>query len=171
MKDIFEPKELSQKLREIGFDEPCIAIYSIQDNELKGIIQGEEKLIDNFILGKFTCSSYSGIPAPTWEQVFKWFRERGISGYIQYYSDIEKYPCFIKHRMPYSEMVEICETYEQARKILVLEMIERTKLKKKKRQIMLKKTFFPANEIVKNARTLFNLAFLLLCILYLFFFC
>lgn len=28
-KDIFAPKELSQKLKEIGFDEPCIAYFHL----------------------------------------------------------------------------------------------------------------------------------------------
>lgn len=125
--DIFAPKELSQKLREIGFDEPCIAIYSIHDNELKGIIQGEEKLIDNFILGKFTCSSYSGIPAPTWEQVFKWFRERGYLFVIGYdFSDKKyNYKIVIKKHNEISRITsENYPTYEQARENLALELIE-----------------------------------------------
>lgn len=134
--DIFAPKELSQKLREIGFDEPCMAFY--QDYE------GFDNLyVDNFATDESTSTltdtifvgnhniGEDEISAPTWEQVFKWFRERGY-----HYKIIPnlsgKYNVAIRDLNIIWVYMKNINTYEQARENLTLELIELYKNEKEK---------------------------------------
>lgn len=114
MIDIFVSKEIAQKLREIGFDEPYIAFYYY-----KRLILTRKKATD-------IAESNDIIKAPTWEQVFKWFRERNSLGYIKYYSDVEMYACFIylKNKAYWPEIIGFYETYEESRNVLILKLIE-----------------------------------------------
>jgi hypothetical protein len=74
----FVPQEISKQLRELGFNEPCIAYYD-KDGDLLGDI-GINEDIDNlyrnsyFVIYKdFSESEYT---APLYQQVFRWFREK-----------------------------------------------------------------------------------------------
>lgn len=125
LKDIFVPYKIAQKLKEIGFDEPCIAyyddrycLYMWHSIMTKKVSVEEELSICNFN----ESNPYDNIiSAPTYEQVFKWFREKGIdsslfteNGYYYYrgskgdkflFSGTESY-------------------YEQAQEQLILKLIE-----------------------------------------------
>lgn len=120
-KDIFAPKELSQKLREIGFDEPCIAYYD-PTNSLP------EFPILYVSDSKKNSQEYKCITAPTWEQVFKWFRERDIEGSIfNCYESCDNYSHYVATVDYYYDRVlykRDLDDYEEAREMVVLKMIE-----------------------------------------------
>ena len=66
----FVPYKLALALKELGFDEPCFAIHSInlmtenEDWELRiGGVWKNQELVDS-------------IKAPTFSQEFRWFREK-----------------------------------------------------------------------------------------------
>jgi len=74
----FVPQEIAKQLRELGFDEPCLAYYD-KDGDLLGDI-GINEDIDNlyrnsyFVIYKdFSESEYT---APLYQQAFRWFREK-----------------------------------------------------------------------------------------------
>jgi len=81
----FVPQEIAKQLRELGFDEPCLAYYD-KDGDLLGDI-GINEDIDNlyrnsyFVIYKdFSESEYT---APLYEQAFRWFREKyGFMGRV-----------------------------------------------------------------------------------------
>lgn len=78
------PVSIAKELKEIGFDKPCLFVLNhhntlILSSEVhdKGIIDIRKiKPRSNGKLGENFCS------VPTYEQVFAWFRERGIHGEI-----------------------------------------------------------------------------------------
>lgn len=115
LKDIFVPYKIAVQLKEIGFDEPCIGYYekdnpNVRLNEKTGTIKHNSLLIY--------------ISAPTWEQVFKWFREKNyqssivfnLGGFYVHIEDMHK----IKSFTTYGDYT----SYEQAREALVLKLIE-----------------------------------------------
>ena len=74
----FVPQEIAKQLRELGFDEPCLAYYD-KDGDLLGDI-GINEDIDNlyrnsyFVIYKdFSESEYT---VPLYQQAFRWFREK-----------------------------------------------------------------------------------------------
>ena len=69
----FVPYEQALALKELGFDEPCVAIFGI-NNELN---------VDD---GFYKQENYhkDTVLAPLYQQAFRWFRdEHGMSGSIQ----------------------------------------------------------------------------------------
>ncbi len=69
MEKEFVPYELALKMKQLGFDEPCFGYWYTEQEEYKKIdiqlatidfLEGEE----DYIL------------APTWQQAFRWFREK-----------------------------------------------------------------------------------------------
>ena len=65
MKKEFVPYELAVKLKELGFDEPCLGNYRLPSNRL--ITEWE---INN------TPEHVLGISVPLYQQAFRWFREK-----------------------------------------------------------------------------------------------
>ena len=62
MEKEFIPYEQALALKELGFDEPCLAIYSFKDLRI-GIFSN-------------LSSAYNTILAPLYQQAFRWFREK-----------------------------------------------------------------------------------------------
>lgn len=116
-KDIFVPKELSEKLKEIDFDEPCIAYY--YHRSALNIISYKHNFNGN-------QSIETNLSAPTWEQVFKWFREKGIYSEILFKSlgIGGNIITFDEEGLEENCYLELQETYEQARENLIFELIE-----------------------------------------------
>jgi len=73
LKHLFIPYELALKLKEKGFDEPCLSVY-----DEMGFVQSE-KIMDELNLKK--------THAPTYDQTFDWFREK--YKYLYGIADIE----------------------------------------------------------------------------------
>jgi hypothetical protein len=96
MKKEFVPFDLSLRLKELGFDEPCFGYFV--DGELRGINLGIEELggIEPYYqrFGFHTLTNHNidnpnkiVVTAPTFSQAFKWFRER------DFHTTIESYHC------------------------------------------------------------------------------
>jgi len=82
MKKEFVPYNLAIELKELGFDEPCICGY---DNE--GSLRG--KLASTNDKGERTKIDWdkhdSHLPAPLWQQAFRWFIEKhNLNGQMYY---------------------------------------------------------------------------------------
>ncbi|GIJ96584.1 hypothetical protein CAPN001_11530 [Capnocytophaga stomatis] len=113
LKDIFVPYEITLKLKEIGFDEPCVAGYCL--------CQGVHPMIDQMILNVEGNNGNYDISAPTYEQVKKWFREKGyfstikISPYAFYYGSVGMHKTID---------LEQEDTYQQAQEQLIYKLIE-----------------------------------------------
>ena len=66
MEKEFVPYELAVKLKELGFDEPCLAFYNGK------FIQSTE-----FDFDSYNSKDIGDCPlAPTFSQAFRWFREK-----------------------------------------------------------------------------------------------
>lgn len=130
LKDIFVSYEIALKLKEIGFNEPCIAIY----NQRKEIEIGLNEVVKqvNFVSQDLLLvSDFNGInshhissspfcSASTYEQVFKWFGEKRIDSSLftedgYYYYRSSKGDKFLFSGTE--------DTYEQAREQLIYKLI------------------------------------------------
>jgi hypothetical protein len=68
MKDQFVTFEIAKELKELGFDEPCLARFNkskFQMNRLRDWYKHNSGEIDKIYLS-----------APLWQQVINWFREK-----------------------------------------------------------------------------------------------
>jgi hypothetical protein len=78
MKKEFVPYELALRMKQLGFDEKCIAYYQ------KSAVIGNDNILPisfTNMASDFNDYEYSklGVPfysAPTWQQAFRWFREK-----------------------------------------------------------------------------------------------
>ena len=70
MEKEFVTHEIALALKELGFDEPCLAYF--EDDEYYDLIHVcENQKEGNFIIESFQY----GVKAPLWQQVIDWFRE------------------------------------------------------------------------------------------------
>jgi hypothetical protein len=78
MEKEFVPYELALRMKQLGFDEECIAYYQ------KSAVIGNDNILPisfTNMASDFNDYEYSklGVPfysAPTWQQAFRWFREK-----------------------------------------------------------------------------------------------
>jgi hypothetical protein len=87
----FVPYEQAVALKELGFNEPCIAIYSNANTKtgLYTLKKYRLKLI------KQASQKNKGVKAPLYQQAFRWFRdEHGMSGSIQIEHDAYQWSIF-----------------------------------------------------------------------------
>lgn len=80
------PLHIAKELKEIGFNEPCLFSYSegvgITAMVYSSLEEKTEFSIKDFVLGGNSPGSpFTDIP--TYEQVFEWFRVRGLFSYIR----------------------------------------------------------------------------------------
>lgn len=120
MKDQFVPYELAVKLKELGFYEECIYVYSLYNWKL----YRKEEIPHNGVLA-----------TPLWQQAFDWFRESfNIDGEICCRYDnpkgiYKRYYTFVVYKMLKENFTQYCEkewynTYEQARYACLEKLIE-----------------------------------------------
>lgn len=124
------PVEIAKELKEIGFNEPCLFVLNphntlILSSEVhdKGIIDIRKiKPRSNGKLGEDFCS------VPTYEQVFAWFRKKGLFHSITIEEDyIESnifFSCENRNKNAYTISIFSKETYEEARERLLKRLIE-----------------------------------------------
>ena len=134
--------EQAKKLKEIGFDEPTM-FYLIDasgqillnpDNggvDLCGVYSLELKDIS---LSDYNDESFNvrgTTSIPIWEQVFEWFREKGLESFIEmYYQKWYNEGCFYCYVITNATNRRIgvkseFETYEEAREELLNSLIEK----------------------------------------------
>jgi hypothetical protein len=120
MKKEFVPYELALRMKQLKFDEKCIAYYQ------KSAVIGNDNILPisfTNMASDFNDYEYSklGVPfysAPTWQQAFRWFREKyGIVGY-----------CYIPNETGYwghsFENKSKYDTYEEAELACLEKLIE-----------------------------------------------
>ena len=127
MKELFCSYEQSLALKELMFNEKCIAYYSADKKELK-LVQGYDTLMfANYVHLSNTVKS---VPSPLLSQAFKFFREKySIEGYVvcirfnskrlkgyQYVTITNNYQCF--------EQLGNYNTYEEAEQQCLNKLIE-----------------------------------------------
>jgi len=79
MKDLFVPYELALKLKEKGFDEPCLACVWIDNDYAIGNNQFVDIMLKN-------CAPNELIKAPIHQQVIDWFSKvHGIQLFCDYF--------------------------------------------------------------------------------------
>lgn len=124
MEKEFIPYEQALDLKELGFDEPCLAFY---DKDLKLIITGVAKL-------RYAPKLY----APLYQQAFRWFREKyNFQKSIVFYSEsqgIKKIPNHYEIQIDYLSNDKWCYfestdnkiylTYEEAELECLKKLIE-----------------------------------------------
>lgn len=80
------PLDIAKELKDIGFKEPCLFSYS-EGVGITAMVWGSLEGKTEFSIKDFVLSGNSpGSPftdIPTYEQVFEWFRERGLFSYIR----------------------------------------------------------------------------------------
>jgi hypothetical protein len=143
MKKEFVPYEQALELKQLGFDEPCFAIWSGFD-EVNFSITDKIRLFSSKFNINGTQSSVSYInptdnrvSAPLYQQAFRWFREKyqidscihrngGMNiderGFLPYYEII------IRHKSPELKCVKY--SYEEAELECLKKLIEIVKNKK-----------------------------------------
>ena len=112
MTHLFVPYEQALELKELGFDEPCLAY-------LKSNV-----LTYEITIGEFNEFEYHS--APTFSQAFKFFREKYDLDVISkpYIGKTKKYICD-----PVNIRLEAKNTYEEAENACLLELINICKKK------------------------------------------
>ena len=76
MKKEFIPYEQALALKELGFDEPCVAFYYGQLNRLEIGFNWLNESCKNSLLDEI-------ISAPLYQQAFRWFRKKGYDSKVQ----------------------------------------------------------------------------------------
>jgi len=71
MKDLFVPYEIAVKLKEKGFDKPCLKVWSKKFQSDK-----ECKLSNDFCIHNWNEYSGSTYSAPLWQQAISWINKR-----------------------------------------------------------------------------------------------
>ena len=92
----FVPYEESLTLKELGFDEPCIAFYY---NKTKFLKLGDNP---DYLINKrkasyvFGNEEYDVTLAPLYQQAFRWFREKyNLRGFIGFRPNVKQFDCHI----------------------------------------------------------------------------
>ena len=112
------PLEIAKELKEIGFDMVC-------QNW-----QAYESFVSvNFTyLDRYRKNNYDVTTIPTWEQVFEWFREKGMFHSISIVNDLLEDVKYFEAEICDNNGDIICiisrGTYEEAREELVNKLIE-----------------------------------------------
>lgn len=74
------PKTLAKKLKEIGFNKKCHLYVSGEDIFTRVNVKSTER--GEFIEDVLIDNIHSNLQLPYWEDVFEWFRDKGLYGYI-----------------------------------------------------------------------------------------
>src|SRR5690606_25333382 len=82
----FVPYNLSVKLKELGFDEPCLHYFNKQENNQlwqdldSGYYRNSIVSEGNLLWGD--TYDNGNVSAPLWQQAFDWFRKEGVISWI-----------------------------------------------------------------------------------------
>ena len=133
------PLDAAKKLKDLGFNEPCIFSYSegFGITACLRIGASDEPLISDFIIGGNTPNSPL-TDLPTWGQVLKWFRDKKIYGNVNQEWEYGNYNS--PRKLTYFYVINDCrkvdikktepalcggfDSYEEAREYLLNRLIE-----------------------------------------------
>lgn len=117
--------EIAKELKEIGFKEECLCYWYERFHRIECSTDDEDRLCPEYYDYNTDETTTS---LPTWEQVFEWFREKGLFHSICIVDDlIEDVKCF-ETEIRDNNVDIICilsrDTYEEAREALVKALIQ-----------------------------------------------
>ena len=121
----FIPYEQALELKELGFNENCLAFYNF----------GERLMPIDTDFTNFRELSDDLTKAPLYQQAFRWFREKyGLMGIVDCFLYPFSYTYNINDSINekiilWSEPENDFDTYEEAEKALLIKLIEITKQK------------------------------------------
>lgn len=128
--------EIAKELKEIGFNEPTLFYYcesdfdvSVETNDYYN--EGEAQGYLSFYISALKENDFNiykiHVSIPTWEQVFEWFREKGMFHSICFNDDLIHNVKFFEAeiRDKNADIIYILSrvTYEEAREALVKTLI------------------------------------------------
>ena len=123
------PIEIAKELKEIGFDIPCTFVLTNKDRI--GFTTNKSNQYHLFEELDLNSNSESSLVCiPTYEQVFEWFREKGLECFIEieYQSTFEEccYYCYVitNPRGKTIDCKSYFDDYNEAREALVIELIQ-----------------------------------------------
>lgn len=143
------PVELTERLKNVGFDEPCL-VYSAKHIQISKNLfiafKGEIEVSTTSIYFK-NCEEYTNsyfkkelkniniFSIPTWEQVLEWFIKKGFHCYIKKKYFPERYTYHIDYGITTHSKENLRndmlpKTYKEARHEMVEKLIEIYKNKK-----------------------------------------
>ena len=120
----FIPYEQALTLKELGFDEPCVAFYYGQLNRLEIGFNWTNEGCKNSLLEEI-------VSAPLYQQAFRWFREKKIHSIVQEY-DINNYMFSIDDGINRDIEVTGYDSYEKAELECLKQLIKIVKDEKSK---------------------------------------
>ena len=116
--------DMAKKLKEIGFKEKCLCYWHEHFHRIECSTDDEERLCPEYYDYNTDESTTS---LPTWEQVFEWFREKGMFHSICIVDDLLNDVKFFEAEIRDKNADIICVlsrvTYEEAREALVKALI------------------------------------------------
>ena len=130
MENQFVPYEIALEIKELGFEEPCIAVYvenpipTIKEKWLKAHFVNSFKEYYNSKLKK------ENVAVPLWQQAFDWFREKyNLTSWV-YQSNNESFHYSILQNGRFMTAgYKSTVTYEEARQACLEKLIELCKKK------------------------------------------
>jgi hypothetical protein len=108
MEKEFLPYDLALRMKQLGFEEPCLSYY-----------EGESF---SYNLASIKGDDYI-IPAPLYQQVFRWFRENGFLIHFSSH-DVNIHDFYIKWSPDKSILSDAYDTYEEAELACLDKLIE-----------------------------------------------
>lgn len=131
------PLDIAKELKEIGFNEPTLFHYYENDFDVtietnSYYDEGEAQGYLHFYISAFKEENFNRykkcISLPTWEQVFEWFRNKGLFHSICFNDDLIHNVKFFEAEIRDKNADIICIlnrlTYEEAREALVKALIQ-----------------------------------------------
>jgi hypothetical protein len=142
MKKEFVPYELALRLKELGFDEPCITFYPVDltlplvgiyatlgfNGKHSSLKDGYRNSTVNILWTKKYKRNFANVAAPTFSQAFRWFREKHNLMFQIFYLRNGNHAALIHRTTPeYMDLVDQvrpssgcldevvdCDSYEEA---------------------------------------------------------
>lgn len=125
MKKQFVTYEIALKLKELGFDEPCICGYNSYGALKNNLAMTHGELSDYISTDKYDVK----VNAPLYQQVIDWFREKynlniiinanSMNSFTSMIYELDEDSCLISI-IPYKQY----STYYEAREQVILKIIE-----------------------------------------------
>ena len=113
--------EIAKQLKEIGFKEKCLCYWHEHFHRIECSTDDEDRLCPEYYDYNTDESTTS---LPTWEQVFEWFREKGLYSFLRVNIPDLSVSYFIYDKDGYIEEHGHRSTYEDAKNDCVKELIK-----------------------------------------------
>lgn len=115
------PLDIAKELKEIGFKEKCLCYWHEYFHRIECSTDDEDRLCPEYYDYNTDESTTS---LPTWEQIFEWFREKGLYSFIRVNIPDLSVSYFIYDKDGYIEENGHRNTYKDAQNDCVEELIK-----------------------------------------------